>query len=208
MTASIPPSPRRRAAARAAGLRPRSRLWVLGGVAAGLAVALARGWSRAVAWLDSRLAAAVAGTELEPSAAVAAVVGLLALVVAAVGVCALTRPRPGGHEPGLDEDLDEISGGLRLAMGVAALALVLGSVRGVAASAARAVDVGIEPGALAGLATVWQAWVGRTLTALAVVALGLGVIERLASARRLWQGLHLTPAEARDRARARSRRSP
>jgi hypothetical protein len=77
--------------------------------------------------------------------------------------------------------------------------VLLGAVlRPVVAAAARGVDVADVSGAW----RLWSSWLGRGLLSLAAVAALLGVIERLVSARVLWQGLHLTRAQARERARA------
>ncbi|WP_106395186.1 hypothetical protein [Enhygromyxa salina] len=87
-----------------------------------------------------------------------------------------------------------------------ALVLVAGGLLPALAGAARSVDA--ELGGGASLWVVWAGWIGRGLLTLALVAALVGVIERLVSARRLWQGLHLTRAQARERARASGDRRP
>jgi hypothetical protein len=67
---------------------------------------------------------------------------------------------------------------------VTALALALIWLRPALAGAARSVDVA----GVSGLWLVWSRWLGRGLLTLALVAASVGVLERLASARRLWQG--------------------
>ena len=70
--------------------------------------------------------------------------------------------------------------------------------RPVVAAAARGVDV-ID---VAAAWQLWSTWIVRGLLALACVAAGLGTIERLVAARRLWLDLHLTREQAREQARA------
>lgn len=205
MSASVAPSPGRLTAARRAGLRPRSRLGVTALVAAGLACAGYGGAKLAPMILHAALVGALRG-ELPgglsggPSA-VSAGVGLTLLFSGLAGCLTLARARArvSSAEPGLEPGLDEIATPLRWALCGLALVLVIAALRAGLAGAARAVDAPLEPETLV---VLWSTWLWRALIALACLCGVLGVIERLASARRLWQGLHLTPAQARERARA------
>lgn len=134
-----------------------------------------------------------------PSAGVPALgLGLL-LAVLAGWLTLLAARGPSAREPGLRPSLDEIPGAQRGLLCVVALALALAGLRAGLAAAARAVDAPLAPEPVLRL---WSSWGLRALVVLACAVACLGVIERLASARRLWQGLHLTPAQARERARA------
>lgn len=193
--------------ARAAGLRPRSAYLKLA-TAAGLATLALEGLARrAPGALRDQLAGALTGEparlEVTPLVELArlAGLGLLALFAAALIVLALRGRRPRARELGVDPELGEIHPALGL--GLCAGALMLGALvlRPSLAGAARAVDAD-----LAGLISLWTLAPRRALLGLVAIAAGLGVIERLASARRLWQGLHMTPEQAREDARGEGRR--
>ncbi len=102
---------------------------------------------------------------------------------------------------GLGRAIDELDPGLAALGTVVGLAVVALCLRPALAGAARSVDSSAE-----GLALLWVMWGRRALWTAAGLALGLGGLERLASARRLWQGLHLTPAQVREQARVQGRR--
>jgi hypothetical protein len=196
--------------ARAAGLRPRAPTLHLASAALLVWLVVHTLGSRAPAWLDARLAAALdgsapeVGVRLVPTLGPAldpVVVGAISIAVL-VGGAALVRMAAGRRVSpralGVSPSIGEIPAWLSLASCVAALGLLGAWLRPALAGAARSVDAP-GPGALA---AVWGAWLSRGLLALALVAAAVGVIERLVSARRLWQGLHLTRAQARERARA------
>jgi hypothetical protein len=101
---------------------------------------------------------------------------------------------------------DTAATGIMLALvsiGVGLVVVVLADA-GVLAAAARAVDVTTRSSAA--LEQVWVTWMRRGLFALAGVTLGIGVIERPLSARRLRRALRQTPAQARAEARRGGRR--
>ena len=199
MTDAIPPSQRRLRDARAAGLRPRSGLVSLAVVALLAAVAVTWVGPRAVAWIGSALEHAIAGGRVTPPDTGrfgALLVGLIACgVVLAVLVVAR---RPPERSLGVSPSLGEAPAWLTMISCIVAIMLLVAWMRPVIAAAARGVDVG----EVAIAWHVWSTWIVRGLLALACVAAGLGVVERLVGARRLWLGLHLTRAEARERARA------
>jgi hypothetical protein len=200
VSASVPPSQLRLRDARAAGLRPRSRSLALAGVALLSMAALGRFGSRAPAWIGAALERAFTNTELalpDPSLAFAMLLVLLASLAGAAAMFQGWRRSPG--RLGVDADLGEIPPWLALASCVTALVLALAWLRPALAGAARSVDAT----GVSALWLVWSRWLGRGLLTLALVAASVGVLERLASARRLWQGLHLTRAQAREHARAR-----
>jgi hypothetical protein len=195
----VPPNQGRLRDARAAGLRPRSSMLGLAAVAL-LGTGLL-GWlgARAPAWLAASLQRAFVGAEpTAPDATLCTMLllGLLGSCAAIAVIVAGRRPSP--HSLGVSPTLGEIPAWLMLVSCVAALVLLGAWLRPVVAAAARGVDVAGVSGAW----LLWSAWLGRGLLSLAVVAALLGVIERLISARLLWQGLHLTRAQARERARA------
>lgn len=179
----------------------------------GLAAASLLVWA-VFEWLAVRgpasLAAALAGAfgraEAEPALAMDAshlAVGVYVVLVAATVTASLIvgrRPRPRGL--GVSPSLGEISPSTSLVLGVLALLSLLAIMRVGLATAARAADA---PG-LDALWCVWSSWLRRALLAVAIICAGLGVVERLLGARRLWQGLHLTRAQAREQARASGRR--
>ncbi|PRP90924.1 hypothetical protein ENSA5_59990 [Enhygromyxa salina] len=210
MSAGVPPSQRRLRSARAAGLRPRSRGLVLAGLALivwavfGPLAGLGAG---APAWLGAALDGAFAGrvpVPPDPAPLAAALAALLG--GGGIAVVVLGGRRRSRRELGVDPEIGEIPPGLGLAWCVGALVLVAGGLLPALAGAARSVDA--ELGGGASLWVVWAGWSGRGLLTLALVAALVGVIERLVSARRLWQGLHLTRAQARERARASGDRRP
>lgn len=199
MAASVPPSEQRQRAARAAGLRPRSRSLGLAGVALLVLVILASLAARAPVWIGAALERAFTHTGPglpDPSLGAAALLVLLATLGAAALVS--QGRRHSRRKLGVDAELGEIPPWVALGSCVTALLLALAWLRPALAGAARSVDVA----GVSGLWLVWTRWLGRGLLTLALVAASVGVLERLVSARRLWQGLHLTRAQARERARA------
>jgi hypothetical protein len=195
----LPPNQGRLRDARVAGLRPRSPMLALALVA--LLGAGTLGWlaARAPAWLAAALERAFHGAELvapDASLCAALLLGLLGGCAAVAMLVADRRKTP--RSIGVSPTLGEIPAWLTVVTCVVALVLLGGWLRPVVAAAARGVDVSGVDGAWA----LWSTWLGRGLLSLAVIAAGLGVIERLVSARLLWQGLHLTRAQARERARA------
>lgn len=199
MTAMLPPNQGRLRDARAAGLRPRSSLLGLAAVALLGAGLLAWLGARAPGWLGRSLERAFVGAELDvPDATLstALLLGLLGGLVAVAVTLAGRRPSP--RSLGVAPTLGEIPIWLTLVSCIAALVLLGVGLRPVVAAAARGVDVAGVSGAW----LLWSTWLGRGLLSLAMVMGLLGVIERLISARLLWQGLHLTRAQARERARA------
>jgi hypothetical protein len=195
----LPPNRGRLRDARLAGLRPRSPMLALAVVA--LLGAGTLGWlgARAPGWLAAALERAFVGAELagpDASLCAALLLGLLGSCVVVLVLVAGRRKTP--RSLGVSPMLGEIPAWLSLVTCIAALVLLGAWLRPVVAAAARGVDVGGVDGAW----RLWSTWLGRGLVSLAVVAAGLGVIERLASAHLLWQGLHLTRAQARERARA------
>ncbi|NVB36912.1 hypothetical protein G6O69_03660 [Pseudenhygromyxa sp. WMMC2535] len=204
-----PPDRRRRDQARAAGFRPRSRWWGLAGVAAGLSLlggAAARGPEELARWLDAvffatdETSGGLWRPEL-PALALALLAALAAgLVLAAVWATRKKRRATAGlgAHARLDPRLPWLPAAASCAL---ALTIVLAALRPALAGAARSVDAGAG-----GLISLWTEWTWRGLWLLLGVSAGLGALERLASARRLWQGLHLTRAQARARAQARGRK--
>lgn len=203
MAELLPPSRKRVRAARALGLRPRSGLLMLSAVAL-LLVALLELRPLAVGWLSDQLVLAFRDPLALDTASLTASLGvvLLALLgvasMLAAGVRSDARAREPLHIPPRAEQLPGLI--TVTLVGVALILIVIAS-RGALAAAARSVDASPEA-----LAHVWLAWVRRGLLTLAVVAACVGVIERQLSARRLWLALHLTPAQAREEARASGRR--
>jgi hypothetical protein len=124
------------------------------------------------------------------------VYAVLVLVTIAAWLIVDRRARPSSL--GVSPSLGEIPPMMSLVLAAIALLAVLASVRAGVAAAARAVDA---PG-LDALWCVWSSWLRRALLSVAVICAGLGVVERLLAARRLWLGLHLTRAAAREQARA------
>lgn len=156
--------------------------------------------ARAPAWLGWALERAFSVDALPtgPDAMVCTMLllGLLGGCAAITLMVAGRRPSP--RSLGVSPTLGEIPSGLTLVSCVVALVLLVAILRPVVAAAARGVDVaGVSSAWL-----LWSTWLGRGLLSLAAVAALLGVIERLISARLLWQGLHLTRVQARERARA------
>jgi hypothetical protein len=157
--------------------------------------------ARAPAWLGRSLERAFVGAEPIPPSPDATLftmllLGLLGSCAAITVIVAGRRPSP--RSLGVSPTLGEIPPWLTLASCIVAIVLLGAWLRPVLAAAARGVDVAGVSGAW----LLWSTWLGRGLLGLAVVATVLGVIERLISARSLWQGLHLTRAQASERARA------
>jgi hypothetical protein len=197
----LPPNQGRLRDARAAGLRPHSGMLGLAAVALLGAGLLAWLGARAPAWLGRSLERAFLGAE--PIAASPDATLSTMLLLGLLGSCAavtviLSSRRPSPRSLGVPPTLGEIPIWLTLVSCIAALVLLGAWLRPVVAAAARGVDVAGVSGAW----LLWSTWLGRGLLGLAVVAALLGVIERLISARLLWQGLHLTREQARESARA------
>lgn len=175
---------------------------MLGLAAVALLGAAVLAWcgARAPAWLGMSLERAFDGREpiVGPNATLSAMLllGLLGALTAIAVLVAGRRPSP--RSLGVSATLGEIPSWMTLISCVAALAVLGVALRPVVAASARGVDVADVSGAWA----LWSTWLGRGLLSLAIVAGLLGVLERLVSARLLWQGLHLTRAQARERARA------
>ncbi|HLT34710.1 MAG TPA: hypothetical protein VK034_00460 [Enhygromyxa sp.] len=205
MAQLLAPSHKRVRAARALGLRPRSGLLVLAGLAL-LVAALLELWPLAVRWLSARLEHAFVGLVLTDRAELAAGsgAGLLALlglgVIAAVGVADRARAR---RALGVAPQVEPIPSWIAAALILLALGLSATISVGILAGAARSVDASSDA-----LAYAWIAWVRHGLLGLAAAAVSVGVIERWISARRLWRALHQTPAQARREARATGKRAP
>ncbi len=195
----IAPSQRRLRDARAAGLRPRSPLLSLAGLAVIGAMAVAWLGTRPIWWLGAALEHAFAGRDLPlPDAQAFGGMLLALLAIGTVLAVVLLGPRPTPRSLGVSPALGGVPTWLTMLSCLAAIALLGASLRPVVAAAARGVDVGD----IAVAWKLWTTWIVRGLLALACVAALLGVVERLVSARRLWLGLHLTRDQARDRARA------
>jgi hypothetical protein len=195
----LPPNQGRLRDARAAGLRPRSSMLSLAAVALLGTGLLAWLGARTPGWLAASLERAFVGVEPPTPDATLCTMLLLGLL----GSCALVAVIAAGRRPsprslGVSPTLGEIPPWLTLASCIVAIVLLGAWLRPVIAAAARGVDVA----GVAGAWLLWSTWLGRGLLGLAVVATVLGVIERLISARSLWQGLHLTRAQASERARA------
>lgn len=195
------PTPRRVQDARASGLRPRSRLLVVAGLALVLAGLLGL-WPLAVAWLSDQWAFDTpVSTRLPVEIPWMSGAGLGILVLGSIVVAAalgagrrgraVVLPARAGRELGRDAEILLVLVSFGLGVGVVVLVNA-----GLLAASARAVDASV-----AGLERVWLSWLRRGLFALAGVALGLGLVERRLSARRLWRALHQTPAQARAEAR-------
>lgn len=201
----LPPSRRRIRAARALGLRPRSGLLPLAAVALLLA-SLVGLWPWVVGWLSDQLARAFAGSFALDMSTLVASAGAGLLVLLAVGMIAAvsSAPRAGARRAlGVAPEAARTPPWLTLALVIAALTLIAIASHGALAGAARSVDASPEA-----LTHAWLAWLRRGLLALAVVAAGVGAIERQLSARRLWRALHQTPAQAREEARASGSSAP
>jgi hypothetical protein len=155
--------------------------------------------ARAPEWLAAALEQAFIGASpAAPDASLCAMLLLGLLGTCAAVLAIVTSRRPTSRSLGVSPTLGEIPPWLTLVSCLVGLALLAAWLRPVVAAAARGVDVGGVDGAW----QLWTTWLGRGLLSVAVVAAGLGVIERLISARLIWQGLHLTRARARERARA------
>ena len=128
---------------------------------------------------------------------------LLLALCAPLLLLRMTRPRAHAHGFTVDDPatLGAISPFAALASCLLALLLLLAATRGLPAAAARSVDA--DP---AGLAALWLGWARHGLLALSGITAAVGILEWLVSAHRLWQGLHLTPEQAREQARAQSRK--
>jgi hypothetical protein len=199
VTARIAPSQRRLRDARAAGLRPRSSLLSLAGLAMSAALAIAWLGPRAIGWFATALELALAGGHVPPPDTGmfgAVLLGLLACGTVVAVLVVGRRPTP--RSLGVSSALGEVPPWLTVLSSIAAIVLLGAWLRPVVAAAARGVDVGDVATAW----RLWSTWIGRGLLALACVAVGLGLLERFIAGRRLWLGLHLTRAEARERARA------
>lgn len=156
----------------------------------------------ALAGAFGRAGSASAGPAPAMDASHLAVGAYVVLVAATVTAYLIVGRRPRPRSLGVSPSLGEIPPATSLVIGVLALLSLLASMRVGLATAARAADA---PG-LDALWCVWSSWLRRALLALAIICAGLGVVERLLAARRLWQGLHLTRAQAREQARASGRR--
>jgi hypothetical protein len=195
----VPPNQGRLRDARVAGLRPRSPMLGLAVVAMLGAATLAWLGARAPAWLAAALERAFVGAEPGlPDSSLFAILLLGLLGSCAVAAVMLAGRRQTPRSLGVSPMLGEIPPWLTLTSCIVAIVLLGAWLRPVVAAAARGVDVSGVDGAW----LLWSTWLGRGLVSLAAVAAGIGVIERLASARLVWQGLHLTRAQARERARA------
>jgi hypothetical protein len=195
----VPPNQGRLRDARAAGLRPRAPMLSLAIVALLGTGTLAWLGARAPEWLAAALERAFVGASpAAPDASLCAtlLLGLLGTCAAVLAIVSSRRPTP--RSLGVSPTLGEIPPWLTFVSCLVGLALLAAWLRPVVAAAARGVDVG----GVDGTWRLWSTWLGRGLLSVAVVAAGLGVIERLISARLIWQGLHLTRAQARERARA------
>lgn len=199
----LPPSRKRAREARALGLRPRSGHLPLAGLALLLAWLLEL-WPRAVGWLSDQLALGMVGG-FEGDVAergLGALFGVGVVLVIVVMIVIMKAPQARARRAlGVAPEAEQIPPWIALTLVAVALVLIVIASRGALAGAARSVDASPEA-----LAHVWLAWVRRGLLALAVVAAGVGVIERQISARQLWRALHQTPAQAREEARASARR--
>lgn len=194
---TLPPSPRRQRDARAAGLRAHSPLLALAG-AAGLtwgALELLARWGPGA--LALALARAFEGGPPPQIDSAGATLGLIGLLGGALVLLLSLGRRPSPRSLGVSPALGEIPAWVAMLGCVAALVLLAALLRPSVAASARAVDAELHT-----LWLTWWTWLGRGLAAVVGVALGLGLIERLVSARLLWQGLHLTREQARARARA------
>jgi hypothetical protein len=201
----LPPSRKRVREARALGLRPRTDLLRLAALALLLASSLEL-WPLAVRWLSDRLASAFAGLlEFDgPGLAAGAGAGLLVMLgVGLLVVVLVVSRRPARQALGVGAEATQLPDWIAITLMLVALGLLLLANHGVLATAARSVDASPEA-----LTHAWLAWVRRGLLALALVAAGVGLIERQLSARQLWRALHQTPAQARAEARAAGRRAP
>lgn len=157
--------------------------------------------ARAPAWLGRSLERAF--VDAEPISPFPDATLFTMLLLGLLGSCAaitviVAGRRPSARSLGVSPTLGEIPPWLTLLSCIVALVLLGAWLRPVVAAAARGVDVAGVSGAW----LLWSTWIGRGLLSLAVVAAVLGVIERLISARLVWQGLHLTRAQARERGRA------
>lgn len=152
----------------------------------------------AVEWLSDQLASAFVGWPRMPGLELwfgAALLGLVCLLAIAVVIAA---PRARARRAlAADPNGETIPAGPVVALIVAAAIVITLACIDTLAGAARSVDASTSA-----LTTAWLTGVRRGLFALAGAAAGVGVIERLVSARRIWRGLHQTPAQARREARA------
>jgi hypothetical protein len=190
----LPPSPKRVRSARALGLRPRAGALTLAGVALGL-TALLELVPHGVGWLSDQLGSVARGsvTGVSWDRAAWSGVGLLLLLVGLTIPVVIMAPRRRARRSfDVGPEIETIPVGFMVGLVVVAIVVITASSQAAIAGAARSVDA--SAGALA---SVWLAWIRRGLLALAAAALGVGVIERLLSARQLWQGLHQTQAQAR-----------
>ena len=158
---------------------------------------------RAPVWAREWFEEVMRGAELEPGGLGPGWSVALGLVLGAAGLLGVAlelRRRRAWRRLQITAGIEEIPGWLKLLGAVAGLCVLAGWLAPGLAGAARAVDA-----SRAGLSDLWIAWGRRT--ALSVVVLGavLGVIEHLASAHRLWQGLHLSRWQARERGSERRR---
>jgi hypothetical protein len=195
----LPPSPQRVRAARDLGLRPRSPLLVLAGLAL-VVWALLGLMPLAAAWLSNALVLAFAGPPALASPALARASGLAllallgAILLATLGLGPRRRKQ---RALGIRPDAETIPSWIAQAICALGLGLVVALGLPVLAGAARSVDASPE-----GLALAWIAWTRWGLLALAMIAGCVGVIERRVAAARLWRALHLSREQARAQARA------
>lgn len=211
MSELLPPSPQRIRDARAQGLRPRSGLLVLAGLALTMwallelepvpiaASSLSRWLALGFAEPLGRVEAIAFGSSDRASLCVAGLLGLLALLGASM-IVGFGRA-PARRKLQIAPGAESVPAGFAVLFCVAALGLGVVAGLPVLASAARSVDAGPQA-----LTVVWIAWARRGLLALALICAGVGVIERLVSDWSLWRALHSTRAQAREDARAAGRR--
>jgi hypothetical protein len=201
----LPPSRKRAHAAWALGLRPRSGHLLLAAFALLLASLLEQ-WPSVARWLSDRLVLAFTRPLTVDVASLAVGSGVVLLGLLGLGGVAAVSWAPRRRALralGVAPAAERIPAWISLALVSVALALIVVSSRGLLAGAARSVDASPEA-----LTHAWIAWARRGLLTLAVVTAGIGMIERRLSARRLWRGLHQTPAQAREEARASGGRPP
>ncbi len=201
----LPPSAKRARSARALGLRPRSGLLTLAGIAS-IFGALLGPRPIVVQWLSNQLNSVFSqphsGLAAGPGLADGSAAGLLALLGAlTIAVVAVAPRRRARRALDVGPEAETIPVGVAVVLTLAATLVIVALDLPLLAGAARSADA--TTGALA---TVWIAWIRRGLFALAVGAAAVGLIERRISGRRLWRGLHQTLAQARREARSASAR--
>lgn len=199
---SRPPGPGRLRAARAAGLRPRSSWLALALLALALALAVPSNLDGPAAWLARQLARAFEPAAIDqlalprPGSWLALAIAVLVALVALRSVAGSGRTLV----PAIDPRLARIPIATRIALTCLGAILAITLLAPVVAAAARSVDA-----SAASLAHFWSSWLDRGLLVLAGCAGLLGLFEWLASARRLWLALHLTPEQTRELRHTRER---